>query len=250
MFGTDRHNLTSPDTAQSLRGIRILADLPPREQALLAAECAWRSFSGNEIILSAGQGPRSGDVMFVVRGAVRLARPMGPTGRISYVDVEAGGQFGEMALFGIDESDLTAISREESLLAVMPEHKFVDLLGREESVSRALLCQYARLLRMREASAGAASEGARGATGAQRVYVELLSLAEPRAAAGGSKAGLFIARLPRHRQLADRLSTTEEVVAGAIAELVRLGIAEREYPGLLIGDENALRRLADTQEPA
>jgi hypothetical protein len=84
-----------------------------------------------------------------------------------------------------------------------------------------------------------------GATGSQRVYGELLALGEPRVAAGEARPGLFIARLPRHRELADRLSTTEEVVAGAIAELVRLGIAEREYPGLLVSDEAALRSLCE-----
>jgi CRP-like cAMP-binding protein len=244
MFGSDRHNQSSPDMAQSLRGARILTDLAPRELALLAAECTWRTYARNEIILSAGQGVHCG-VMFVVRGSVRLARPIGPSGRISYVDIDAGGQFGETALFGIDETDLTAISREESLLAVMPEKHFIDMLGREESVSRALLCQYAMLLRQREAASGGAQEEAPGATGPQRVYAELLALGEPRAAIGGARAGLFIPRLPRHRQLADRLSTTEEVVAGAIAELVRLGIAEREYPGLLIGDETAMRRLME-----
>ncbi|HEX7775692.1 MAG TPA: Crp/Fnr family transcriptional regulator [Parvibaculum sp.] len=245
MFGTDRHNQSSPDKAQSLRDIRILADLSPKELALLAAECVWREYAKGEIVFSAGQGVRPGEIMFVVHGAIRLARPMGPSGRISYIDIERGGQFGEMSLFGVDEDDLTAMSREDSMIAVMPDKNFIDLLGREESVSRALLCQYAMLLRQREAAAGAASEDRPGATGPQRVYAELLALAEPRAAVGGARAGLFIPRLPRHRQLADRLSTTEEVVAGAIAELVRLGMAEREYPGLLISDEAGLRRFAE-----
>jgi CRP-like cAMP-binding protein len=245
MFGTDRYSQSSPDKAQSLRGIRILADLAPKELALLAAECAWREYTKGEIIFSAGQGARSGAVMFVVHGAIRLARPIGSSGRISYMDIEQGGQFGEMSLFGIDEGDLTAISREDSLIAVMPDTNFIDMLSREESVSRALLCQYAMLLRQREAASGSMPEEKPGATGPQRIYAELLALAEPRAAAGGARAGLFIPRLPRHRQLADRLSTTEEVVAGAIAELVRLGIAEREYPGLLISDEAGLRRLVD-----
>src|SRR5690606_12680868 len=118
---------------------------------------------------------------------------------------------------------LTAMAREDCVLAAMPEPVFVELLGREESVSRALLCQYAGLLRQRDAASAAASDNVPGATGSQRIYAELLALGEPRTASSGEKPGLFIARLPRHRELADRLSTTEEVVAGAIAELVRLG---------------------------
>ena len=190
-----------------------------------------------------GQGPITHEVWFVTRGGVRIARSTGMDGRIAYSDVESGGQFGEMSLFGVDNSELTAIAREDCSLAVMPESVFVELLGREESVSRGLLCQYATLLRQQDAMSAAASVGVSGTTGSQRIYAELIALGEPRTAISGAMPGLFIARLPRHRELADRLATTEEVVAGAIAELIRLGLAVREYPGLLILDEGAVQRL-------
>ncbi|MGB3809131.1 MAG: Crp/Fnr family transcriptional regulator [Parvibaculum sp.] len=245
MFGSDRQQQSTYDAAGGLRDIRIFADLAPKELVLLGSECFWRKFSKGDIVLSAARDGAGGEVMFVVRGSVRLARPTSPNGRIAFSDIEAGDQFGEMSLFGASDSDLTAMAREDCVIAVMPEKVFVELLSREESVSRALLCQYAKLLRQREATTSAASEGVPGATGSQRIYSELLALGEPRAANGEVRAGLFIARLPRHRELADRLSTTEEVVAGAIAELVRLGIAAREYPGLFIGDETALRSLCE-----
>jgi CRP/FNR family transcriptional regulator len=243
MLKNDRSDQSAREVTGGLRDIRIFADLAPRELALVASECDWRRFARGEVILSAGQGAGDGDIWFVVRGGVRLARVMGPDGRIAYSDISPGGQFGEMSLFGVDNAELTAMAREDCVLAAMPEHVFVELLGREESVSRALLCQYAGLLRQRDATSAAASDTRPGATGSQRIYAELLALGEPRTASGGARPGLFIARLPRHRELADRLSTTEEVVAGAIAELVRLGIAEREYPGLLVIDESALRSM-------
>jgi CRP-like cAMP-binding protein len=243
MFSSDRQGQSAQESAASLRDIRILADLAPKELALLASECAWRSFSRGDIIVSAGAGSAERDVWLVVKGGVRLARSTGADGRIAYSDISAGGQFGEMALFGASDEEVTAMAREDCALAVMPEAVFLQLLGREESVSRALLCQYANLLRQRDAASAAVSDNIPGATGSQRVFGELLALGEPRPAAGRSRGGLFIARMPRHRELADRLSTTEEVVAGAIAELVRLDIAVREYPGLLIIDEMALRSL-------
>ena len=245
MFGTDRSTQSSPENTRSLRGIRILADVEPRELTLLAAECDWRSYARNDIIFSAGQGGTRGDVVFVVQGAVRLARPTGTAGRISYVDVFAGGQFGETGILGLDDGDLTAIAREDTLIALLPEARFSELLSHQESVSRALLLQYAKMLRSREAAAGAASEAQPGATGAQRVYAELLALAEPRAQ-GDARGGLIVPRLPRHRELADRLSTTEEVVASAIAELVRLEIAEHDYPELWVKNEAALRRICQS----
>lgn len=74
-------------------------------------------------------------------------------------------------------------------------------------------------------------------TSAQRLFSELLALAEP----DESGEALRIARLPRHRELAARIDTTEEAVARAIAEIVREGIAIRDYPGLVIRDEARLR---------
>lgn len=233
------------DATQSLKGIHILGMLAPRELVLLAAECDWRHFERDDIIFSAGQGAALGGVMFVVAGTVRLARITGASGRVAFLDVEAGGQFGEMSVLGVSEADLSAIARDSCQIAIMPEERFTELLAREESVSRRLLCQYARLLRQGiEAVATPAQPASEGATGAQRVYVELLSLAEPQPGEDGvSGEALFVPRLPRHRELAQRLTTTEEVVAGAIADLVKHGIAERKYPGLVIKNAAALQAL-------
>ena len=245
MFTSERHENSTQKMAGGLRDINIFSDLSPKELALLAAECAWRKFARGDIIVSAEQQTGDREVCFVVRGCVRLARPTSVDGRIAYSDIEAGGQFGEMSFFGVEDLGLTVIAREDCVLAVMPEEVFVEVLGREESVSRALLTQYAKLLRQRDAASVAASTSAPGTTATQRIYGELLALGEPRLPNAGTKPGLFIARLPRHRELADRLSTTEEVVAAAIADLIRLGFAEREYPGLLITDEAAMRNLYD-----
>ncbi|GMV61902.1 MAG: hypothetical protein AMXMBFR74_10710 [Parvibaculum sp.] len=237
----------APDHTRSLAGIQILSSLHQRELALLAVECEWRPVSRNDIILNLAQGGGLDGVVFVVEGSVRLARSMGSAGRIAYTDVDAGGQFGEMAAFGVTETDLTAVAREDGLIATLPESRFLELLSREESVSRALLCQYARLLRERETGAPPSDAGNRQdeGTGAQRVYRELLSLAEPHRDPEGGEC-LRIDRLPRHRALAARVDTTEETVARAIAELVRRGIASRDYPGLVVTDEAAFRSLCET----
>lgn len=229
----------SADQTGALGGVGILAGLAPRELALLTIECEWRRVSNGEILFNLDRGDHLDGVTFVVEGSVRLARGAGGTGRIFYTDVKAGGQFGEMAALGVAEQGLTVVAREDGLIALLAEQHFLDLLSREESVSRALLCQYAHLLRAREATVPVASGPTEG-TGAQRLYGELLALAEPEQAAEGEER-LRIARLPRHRELAARVDTTEEAVARAIAEIVREGIASRDYPGLIILDEARLR---------
>lgn len=238
--------MVTSDHTGSLAGIHILSSLSSRELALLAVECEWRTVSPNEIILNQAQDGDLDGVVFVVEGSVRLARSMGSAGRIAYTDVNVGGQFGEMAAFGVTETGLTAVAREKGLIATLSETRFLELISREESVSRALLCQYARLLRAKETGAPlpGAADGVSEGTGAQRVYKELLALAEPqRDEAGGEN--LRIDRLPRHRALAARVDTTEEVVARAIAELVRAGVAKRDYPGLIVADEAALRAMCE-----
>lgn len=230
--------------ARTLAGIGILTGLPQRELQVLAVECAWRTVVSGEILLNIGQGDTLDGVTFVVSGGVRLARSVGDGGRIAYTDVGAGGQFGEMSVFGVAETDLTVVAREKGLIASLPEERFVDLLSREESVSRSLLCQYARLLRAKEMSDLQSDASAVEGTGAQRVYAELLALAEPHQDDDGREC-LRIARLPRHRELAARVDTTEEVVARAIADLVREGIAVRDYPGLIVGDRPALLSLCE-----
>ena len=230
---------TTSGRGQTLAGIAILAALAPRELALLAAECEWLRFARGDILLNLDQGSRLDGVTFVVAGCLRLARSLGGAGRIFYTDVNEGGQFGEMAVFGVEEEGLSVVAREDGLAATLSGNRFMELLSREESVSRALLCQYARLLRARETS-NPADDGVTEGTGAQRVYGELLALAEPWRDGGGRDC-LRIARLPRHRELAARVDTTEEVVARAIAELVRAGIALRDYPGLVVTDEARLR---------
>ena len=232
----------SADHARTLSGIGILAGLPQRELSLLAVECAWRKVDAGEILLNIGQGDTLDGVTFVVRGGVRLARNLGDGGRIAYTDVSEGGHYGEMGAFGVAETDLTVVAREEGLVATLAEARFLDLLSREESVSRSLLCQYARLLRAKETSDFGTARPVPEGTGAQRVYGELLALAEPHEDEEGRER-LRIARLPRHRELAARVDTTEEVVARAIADLVREGIAVRDYPGLIVADRSALLAL-------
>ena len=225
------------DQTGTLGGIGILAGLAPREIALLAIECEWRKLASGDIFVSLDRGDRLDGVTFVVEGSLRLARGAGSgTGRVFYTDVKAGGQFGEMAALGVEEQGLTVIAREDGLVATLAEHRFLDLLSREESVSRALLCHYAQLLRARETMSPPSIASAEG-TSAQRLFNELFALAEP----DESGEALRIARLPRHRELAARVDTTEEAVARATAEIVREGIAIRDYPGLVIRDEARLR---------
>lgn len=244
MFGGISKGEQAQGSGRSLAPIAILSDLPRKELALLSTECEWREMTREEIVLSSSAGDVLEGVVFVVAGAVRLARPNGLTGQIDYLDVAAGGQFGEMAVFGIPDPELTVIARQDGLLAILPQARFEGLLTREESVSRALLVQYAHRLRNgRDATPDNVRPAAGELSGEQRVYGELISLAEPRAGEDGEPGGLFVARLPRHRELASRLSTTEEVVARAIASLVRDGVAVREYPGLFIRDEQVLRHL-------
>mgnify|MGYP001809653293 CR=1 FL=1 len=89
----------------------------------------------------------------------------------------------------------------------------------------------------RSAHASAASD--LGAREENRIIAEILRRARP----GEGDAGWLIDPMPRHRDLAADLAVTEERVAGAIARLMRDGLARRRVTALEITDRAGARRL-------
>ena len=53
-----------------------------------------------------------------------------------------------------------------------------------------------------------------------------------------------IEKMPKHRELADRAGVDEASAAGAVASLIQEGVAQRDYPGLVINDMSRLNTLA------
>ncbi len=74
----------------------------------------------------------------------------------------------------------------------------------------------------------------------QRVYAALLGFVERDATTGQWR----IQHMPKHRYLADKASVDEIVTADAVANLIQEGVAQRDYPGMIINDMSRLNELA------
>ena len=124
--------------------IEILSGLTARERMLLATQCRVAHCIADEVVHPAGVALE--DVVFIARGAVQLVNPASESGHILYHRIEAGGQFGDLAVLGQDLSDTTVMACEPSELIFCPGTEFLNLLSRHVEVSSALLKQYAAAL--------------------------------------------------------------------------------------------------------
>ena len=74
----------------------------------------------------------------------------------------------------------------------------------------------------------------------QRIYAALLECVSR-----DPISGLWrIEKMPKHRELADRADVDEAAAAAAVATLIQEGVAQREYPGLIVNDMARLNQLA------
>lgn len=124
--------------------IAILSGLSARERMLLASLCRSASYISDEVIHPSGMALE--DVGFVVRGSVQLVTPADASGRFVHHRVEAGHQFGDLAVLGQDLSDTSIVACEPTELVICPGTEFLNLLSRHVAVSSALLRQYAQSL--------------------------------------------------------------------------------------------------------
>jgi CRP-like cAMP-binding protein len=120
-----------------------------------------------------------------------------------------------------------------SLIATLPAVTFVELLKTEAEVSFRLVERMTKLvragdIRIMELSTLAA---------AQRVYAELLRMAQPDAAV----PGLWVVRpLPPLREIASRVSTTRESAARALSQVYSTGLMRRKGRNLYLMDKAKL----------
>jgi CRP-like cAMP-binding protein len=121
----------------------------------------------------------------------------------------------------------SVVAAEDSLLAALPSEIFTELLKRHGEVAFRLLQRLAGIVRKGDERIVEVSS----VKSTNRVYAELLRLAEPDAAAPGLWA---IKPLPPLRELASKSSTTRELVASALNRLYPSGLIRRRGNNLYI----------------
>ncbi len=224
----------SAPTTHSLTGITLLQRLPEAERKALARRCTFKTVAAGQVILD--RFSASNGVCFLVSGVARVVHYVADHEEITIATIPAGDTIGEIsAIDGLGRS-ASVVADAECLVAELAQTEFHALLARQGAVALDLLRRWAETIRKLSDKVSYLSTGSPD----QRVYAELVRLARPEQA--GSSRWL-IRELPTHQDLARWAQTSREVVASAVAELVRRGVAERRTRSLHITDYGTLKSL-------
>ncbi|WP_375201346.1 Crp/Fnr family transcriptional regulator [Hyphococcus sp.] len=227
-----------PSQAQALSRIAPFEDLPDAVLSLLSDQSETREYSAGQTVFSLGQYDGA-EFLVVLSGALRVSLTDGATGAMLIEEVSEGGVFGlEIAIADPDPSTFQQIAvtaEKDCTLVLVDAAEFKSLAANRPSLMRNVAVFLSSQLvaqRFRAMGAQAAPE--------QRVYAVLLECVE-RDPVSGVWA---IKKMPKHRELADRAGVDEAAAAGAVAALIQEGVAQRNYPGLIVNDMSRLNQLA------
>jgi CRP-like cAMP-binding protein len=219
-----------------LDGIGLFSSLTDGEIRRLEQRCKWRHFRRGEQVLD--RDSESRDIMFVVKGTVRIVN-FSSTGReVAYATMAAGGYFGELSALDGQPRSATVVAVEDCLLASLSPEVFEEFLHDHAEAAVQVSRRLAAIIRscddriMDLSTLGAM----------QRVYGFVLRLAEPDPV---NPSAYSIYPIPTQHAIAGQVSTTRETVARALSNLNQAGIAERKGKTLYIRDREGLESLIE-----
>lgn len=216
-------------------GIKLFADVPSAELAVLAKKCEWLAFVPNDIILDRDDNTR--DVYFLSDGKVRVMNFIGTEHEVTLAEMHSGSHFGELSAIGPRERTARIVAVERSTVAVMPRETFLDMLMEFPQVSVNLLRDLAYVISSMNDRVSLLSR----TNPRQRVYIELLRLAVPNPRGDGT---WIIEPLPHHSDIAGWAGIEQQEVAEAIGKLAREKILERRNRSIIINDRAKIESLS------
>lgn len=225
-----------PDAEKTLVGIELLADEDPATIDELEAAAKWYFCPEDGTIFDRDDPGR--EVYFIVRGKVRVVDHAESGQEIAFDDREAGKIVGELSALDGQPRSATLVALEDTVLAVVPEDVFAGFVEAHPDVALRLMQHFVRDIRtLNDRIVGLSST-----TVLQRVYEQILKLAEPDPL---NPRRLYIETLPRHRDIAIWAGTTPETVARALGRLIEANVARRLSKSLHILDPERLQKLVD-----
>jgi CRP-like cAMP-binding protein len=214
----------------------LLEGIPEPALRDLEEKCRWLEFSPEQTVLEREDDTH--EMFFIARGSVRVMNYLGDEREVALADLGAGEHFGELSAVDCRERAARVVSTGNAIIAALSHDHFIATLLAYPHVALRLLDHFAAVIRAMNERVSALST----LTPRQRVYLELLRMAEPNPKGDGS---WLIDIVPNHNEIASWAGTERQEVAVAIGALVRDGILERKHKSFLIKDHSRLRRLAD-----
>ena len=234
----DRKGALHPElpegTEKSLKANFLFHDQSDDVVQELEDLCEWFWCPAGEQIFD--RDDTDAEVFFLVDGLARVVDHAQSGQEIAFSDLEAGTIFGELSAIDEAERSATVYTVEDSVLAVVPAPAFVAYLKRQPEVMLLLMRHFVHSIRQLNSRV----VGLSSLTGVQRVYGELLQMAEPDPQGGGL---WLIHQMPQHREIAIWAGTTPETVAHAIGQLLKAEVVKRRHKTLHILDRQRLQEL-------
>jgi CRP/FNR family cyclic AMP-dependent transcriptional regulator len=226
---------------RTLDGVKLLGSLDAEIRGALEGKCAWRRYRLGERVFERGTEAR--EVLFVIEGAVNIVSFAAIGSELIFATAGAGETIGELAAIDGQPRSASIVAAEDSLLAALPAEIFTALLKRHGDVAFRLLQRLAGIVRKGDDRIVEVSS----VKSINRVYAELLRLAEPDPAAPDLWA---IKPLPPLRELASKSSTTRELVASALNRLYPSGLIRRSGNNLYIINRAAVEDIVHAARQA
>ena len=181
---------------------------------------------------------RDTNLYLINTGSVRVTLYSNEGKEVSFVDIDAGGNFGEFSAIDGKPRSANVIALSDTTITVVPPSEFVRMLEKYPEVCIEILQQLTGIVRrlcdrIFEYSTLDVSD---------RVHTELLRLAKKNLDYDG------IARVhnpPTQSELASRVSCTREAVSRELKKLENSGIIKREPKRLIIEDCKRWQELVD-----
>jgi CRP-like cAMP-binding protein len=229
--------MNSNAAEKSLRGFSLLRCLSDEEIKSVSSRCRWRTYNRGETILDKDSTSR--EVFFILHGAVAIVSFSGAGREITLATRKAGDFFGELAAIDEKPRSASATAVEKTDIAIMAPDMFTDLVRDRADVGFMLLQRLADVIR----TSGLRIMELSTLQAAQRVYAELLRMAQPDVAV----PGLWVVRpLPPMHEIASLTSTTRETVNRAISQLYPSGLLKRKGRNLFLMDRAKLEEIVQS----
>lgn len=222
----------------SLETIPLFSDLPDAVLSKLENSSDKRRYSAGQTVYSMGQYDCS-EFFVILSGVLRVSVLDGETGAMQIESL------GPSTIFGLEAALSERPADEFQRLGVNADND-VELLAIDAEAFRELASSRPTLMRniatffAAELSAMRFKTMPTEAAPEQRVYAALLEHVKRDGIANSWR----IEKMPKHRELADQSGVDEVDAANAVARLIQDGIAQRDYPGLVIRDYEKLKQLA------
>lgn len=231
--------LVDSECVKGLAAASPFSNLPRTVVDQLAAASEIRNYDDGETISSIGQYDAS-EVLIVADGALTISFVDEASGSMVFEQLSVGEVFG-LAPAVLDPSESndfrrTLIAVGDTSVIALDAAELRSAVQDTRELSLSLLRHFAEQIVFSDASPIAAES-----SGERRVYAEIVDCVEV-----DDETGDWIVRvMPKHRELAERARVEDTVAAQAVAALIQKGVANRQYPGLLVKDIEELRRLSE-----